>query len=146
MNTRAAVPRKLLWSLAIALIFVVGVFGGRGAIALVQWASTPDPVAFGDQTALLQRVDAEVVLFSLSTCPYCKQAHAWLTENRIPFKELVVDQSASAQNIFDELKEPGLPVLVARDRLIRGFSADAYAEALVPAADIPDDADAVSLR
>ena len=138
--------RKLWWSLAITLIFAAGVVGGRGATALVRWISTPDPVAFGDQSSLLQRVDAEVVLFSLSTCPYCKQAQAWLTENQIPFKELVVDQSPTAQRIFDELKEPGLPVLVARDRLIRGFSADAYARALAPIARQANAGDAISQR
>lgn len=137
---------KLWWSLAIALIFAAGVFGGRGATALVQWISTHDPVAFGDQSSLLRRVDAEVVLFSLSTCPYCKQAHAWLTENHIPFKELVIDQSASAQSIFDELKEPALPVLVAHDRLIRGFSADAYAQALAPLASPAHAGNAISQR
>ncbi len=122
--------RKLIWPIAILLIFAAGVFGGRGASALVHWVSTPAPVAFGDQSSLLQRVDADVVLFSLSTCPYCTQARGWLNEHKVPFKELVVDHSPSAQSLFDELKEPGLPVLITKDRLIRGFASSAYAEAV----------------
>jgi glutaredoxin len=126
--------RKLIWPVAILLIFAAGVFGGRGVGALMQWMSTPAPVAFGDQSSLLRRVDADVVLFSLSTCPYCTQARAWLNANQVPFKELVVDHSPSAQSLFDELKEPGLPVLITRGRLIRGFESLAYAEAVDVAA------------
>lgn len=121
--------RKLIWVVAVALIFGLGVFGGRSAGTLIGWITTPAPVAFGDRSPLLQRADAEHVLFSLSTCPYCKQARAWLVERGIPFKELVIDQSPAAQALFDELKESGLPVLVTRDRLIRGFEPVAYAEA-----------------
>ena len=121
--------RKFLLMCVVVLIFAVGVFGGRGASAVVRWINTPAPVAFGDRSALLRRANAPLVLFSLSTCPYCLQARAWLHQHQVPFKELVVDKSPQAQRLFDELKESGVPVLVTRDRLIRGFQPSAYADA-----------------
>ncbi|MDZ4814452.1 MAG: glutaredoxin family protein [Pseudomonadota bacterium] len=123
--------RKTLLVCVVVLIFGLGVFGGRGASAVVRWINTPTPVAFGDRSALLQRADAPLLLFSLSTCPYCLQARAWLQEHQVPFKELVVDKSPQAQSLFDELKESGLPVLVTGDRLIRGFQPSAYADAIL---------------
>ncbi len=123
--------RKIVLLLVFVLIFVVGVFGGRGASAVVRWINTPTPVAFGDRSALLQRADAPLLLFSLSTCPYCLQARDWLHQHQVPFKEMVVDKSPQAQSLFDELKESGLPVLVTGDRLIRGFQPNAYADAML---------------
>lgn len=122
--------RKFLMVAAIVLIFGVGLLGGRGVSALLAWATTPAPITWGDQTALLQRADAERVLFTLSTCPYCLQARSWLNEHDVRFKELVVDTSPEAQRLFDEIKEKAVPVLVTRDQLIRGFTADAYLAAL----------------
>jgi glutaredoxin 3 len=136
--------RKFLWVAAIALVFGAGVFGGRGANALVAWITTPPTVAHGDRSDLLKRADAERVLFSLSTCPFCKQARAWLKDHQVSFKELVIDTSPAAQRLFDELKEQGLPVLVTQDRLIRGFAPEAYAETFA-IADVPKEAAVIAM-
>lgn len=130
--------RKLLSVVAIVLIFATGVFGGRGATALMQWIDSPERVSLGDHGTVLRRADGEVILFSLSTCPYCRQARTWLEAHHVRFKELIVDTDAQAERLFDELKEEGVPVLVTRDRMIRGFDADAYAQAIAGKAKLAD--------
>ena len=122
--------RKLIGLLALVLVFPVGALAGYGARVLMHWVSTPSIVEFGDRSALLERTGSELVLFSVSTCAFCGKARQWLTANAVPFKELVVDESLAAQQLFDELDEPGVPVLVMRDRVIRGFAMDEYAAAL----------------
>jgi glutaredoxin 3 len=136
--------RKFLWIALVALVFGAGVFGGRGANALVAWITTPPTVTHGDRSDLLKRADAERVLFSLSTCPFCKQARAWLDDHHVRYKELVIDTSPAAQRLFDELKEQGLPVLVTQDRLIRGFAPEAYAETFA-ISDVPKEAAVIAV-
>jgi glutaredoxin 3 len=124
------VARRYFGWLALLLVFPVGALAGYGAKALMHWVSTPAIVEFADRSALLERTDAELLLFSVSTCPYCRKAREWLTANSVPFKEMMVDESVEAQKLFDELDESGVPVLVLRDRVIRGFVTKEYAEAL----------------
>lgn len=119
----------LLAVLGLIGLFAAGAFAGYGGSMLVAQLNAPEPVLKANHRELLAQADAQILLFSLSTCPYCKQAREWLQSNQLPFKELVIDQSVDAKRIFDQLDEPALPVLVTRDRLVRGFSASAYAEA-----------------
>jgi glutaredoxin 3 len=146
LRENESMSRKLLSVIAILLVFGAGVFGGRGATALMQWIDAQEPVSLGDHGALLRRADAEVILFSLSTCPYCRQARDWLDAHHVPFKELVVDTDAQAQSLFDALKEEAVPVLVTRDRMIRGFEADAYAQAVAGNAKLAEHARTVRQR
>jgi len=120
---------KLVLIFAILVLFCAGVFGGRAVGAWLQRASMPPAVSHGDHKALLQRANADLLLFSLSTCPHCRNARAWLERHQLPFTELVIDTSPPAQRLFDELKEPALPILITRDRLVRGFEPGAYADA-----------------
>lgn len=117
-------------AIACTLMLILGVAGGRVLAALWQTASAPPVTTHVDHSELLEAADADLVLFSLSTCRYCRDARAWLGRNDVAFVELVIDESATARSAFDRLDEPALPVLVARDRLIRGFAPEAYAELL----------------
>jgi glutaredoxin 3 len=121
--------RILLVLLALIGLFAAGAFAGYGGSMLVAHLNAPQPVLKADHRALLAQADADILLFSLSTCPYCKQAREWLQSKQLPYKELVIDQSDEAKRIFDQLDEPALPVLVTGDRLVRGFSAAAYEQA-----------------
>ena len=44
----------------------------------------------------------EVIMYSLTTCGYCKQKSEQLRSERVPFKEYYIDQD---QKIMDELNE-----------------------------------------
>jgi len=65
---------------------------------------------------------ADLVLVTLSTCPFCEKAAAFLEEREIGFRKLVLDQDAGARALFDEHFEiPAVPVLISRDKLLIGF-------------------------
>ena len=44
-----------------------------------------------------------VVMYSLTTCPYCKQMRALLTRSGIPFTEYFIDTDAERMQEFNQL-------------------------------------------
>lgn len=79
----------------------------------------------------------ELTLFGLSSCDHCHEAIAFLKENDLSFRYLFLDTvpSESRGPLLRELKrrtENNLifPVLLRGERLIKGFSRDAWMEAL----------------
>lgn len=112
---------------------VVGVLAGIGGKQVYREWNQPALVEARDFRPLLAEHGAEVVLFSTSTCPFCQQARASLKALGVHYRELDVDQSAAADAAFKALGERGVPVLIAPDRLIRGFQPDAYRELFAPA-------------
>ena len=45
----------------------------------------------------------QVVMYSLTTCPYCKEKRAWMTRAGIPFTEVFVDTNQSNMQELNEL-------------------------------------------
>lgn len=123
--------RTLAILVALTVALLLGVFGGRALSKLGATAFAPSPVVHADHAALLDEARAERILFTLSTCPFCRDARAWLGQHRIDHVELEVDTSSDAQRLFARLGEPALPVLVGRDRRVRGYVPAAYAEWLL---------------
>lgn len=68
-----------------------------------------------------------IKVFALSTCPYCRQARAYLTENGVDFDVVEVDRLAGQDraDAVDEVKRlsggTSFPVIVAGDRVVVGF-------------------------
>jgi glutaredoxin len=69
---------------------------------------------------------ARPVLFMSSTCPFCKQAVAYLDGEHIAYDKVVVDTSEASKQRFDRLGAPGVPVLVTKSVRIFGYKPDAY--------------------
>jgi glutaredoxin len=67
-----------------------------------------------------------VVMYSLTTCPYCKKTRAWLTRNNVPFKEYFLDADEARNREFGELLMDkgappggiGTPTLLVNDTLL----------------------------
>jgi glutaredoxin len=119
---------KLKGIAVIALFLVVGSLSGTLlGPRLGAWLHPADapkpPVEAGDFASYVQSAGTPVVMFSLSTCPYCKAAREYFAANSIPYTDYVIDQSPDARRMFDQLKEKGLPVIITRHHLIRGFYA-----------------------
>ena len=118
---------------AIALLcacFFAGSYGGpvvRAAYARV----FPDP-AFqtGDFRSLYRDAGGSVVLFSTSTCPYCRQTRELLQRRSVRYVDYVVDQSEGAANRFKALGGKGVPLIYIGDRSISGFRETAIVDAL----------------
>jgi len=68
----------------------------------------------------------EVVMYSLTTCPYCKEKRQWMTKAGIPFREYFVDSDEARRKEFEGLLEThqvppggiGLPSLYVNGDLL----------------------------
>jgi len=80
-----------------------------------------------------------VVIYTLSTCPHCKEAKEYLSNNKIPFTNREVDTDdehmETLMKIYESMGVPeekrGVPLFVIGNRIrIQGFSKDKLQEAL----------------
>jgi glutaredoxin-like protein NrdH len=70
---------------------------------------------------------ADIKVFALSTCPYCHQARAYLTDSNVPFTVVEVDK-LSGQERADAVEEvqrlsggTSFPVIVSGETVVVGF-------------------------
>lgn len=53
---------------------------------------------------------AKVKIYSTTTCPYCKMLKAYLSEKKIPFEDVLVDQNPNEMQAFiDTCGSMGVP-------------------------------------
>lgn len=72
-----------------------------------------------------------VLIYSTPTCPYCKQAKAFLTEKGVAFTDIDVSTDASkAQEMIEKSGQMGVPVLDIEGTLIIGFDREKIANTL----------------
>jgi glutaredoxin 3 len=80
-----------------------------------------------------------VVIYTLSTCPHCREAKEFFTSNNIPFINREVDTDsqhmAELMQIYDRMNVPdqkrGVPLIVIGDEIrLQGFNKDKVREAL----------------
>jgi glutaredoxin 3 len=65
---------------------------------------------------------AKVILFSTTTCSWCRRAKKYLKENRIPFKEINVERDPSAaRDVARKTGQTGVPVIKIGSKWIVGF-------------------------
>ena len=72
----------------------------------------------------------EVVLYAMSTCPYCQKTRELLAENHVPYVEMDVVKSRLARQQYDEMGGRGVPIVVVGNTIIRGYNPDAVVAAL----------------
>ena len=66
---------------------------------------------------------AKVVLFSTTTCSWCRRAKKYFKESRIPFREVNVERDASAaRTIQKQTGQTGVPVIKIGSKWIVGFN------------------------
>jgi len=71
-----------------------------------------------------------VVIYTSSTCGYCKQAKAWLRQKKVLFTERNITTSRSARREYDKLGARGVPVILVGKQRLNGFSASRLQAAL----------------
>ncbi len=65
---------------------------------------------------------SKVVLFSTSTCSWCRRAKRYLKERRVPFKEINVERDPeAAKDLVKKTGQTGVPVVKIGNRWIVGF-------------------------
>jgi len=65
---------------------------------------------------------AKVKIYSTPTCPYCKMAKQYLTENNVEFEDVDVSSNqTAAQEMISKSGQMGVPVLDIDGQIIVGF-------------------------
>ncbi|MFC1568184.1 glutaredoxin family protein [Candidatus Margulisiibacteriota bacterium] len=65
---------------------------------------------------------ANLKIYSTPTCPYCKMAKQFLTENKIEFEDVDVSSNQSAaQEMISKSGQMGVPVLDINGQIVVGF-------------------------
>jgi glutaredoxin 3 len=65
---------------------------------------------------------AKVLLFSTSTCSWCRRAKRYLKERRVPVKEINIERDpGAAREIVRKTGQTGVPVIKIESSWIVGF-------------------------
>jgi glutaredoxin len=77
----------------------------------------------------------KVIMYTLSTCPWCRKAKTFFKENNIPFEYIDYDiaDEATQDRIMQELDEAGadgFPFVRIGDEVVSGYQPDRYSELL----------------
>lgn len=107
------------------------------------------PVAFaeeqsaGSQTSVVNVPPSQkkplVIIYTLSTCPHCREAKEFFTGNNIPFVNREVDTDdqhmEDLMKIYDDMKVPeqkrGVPLIIIGETIrLQGFNKDKVTDAL----------------
>ena len=68
---------------------------------------------------------SRVLLFSMSSCSWCRRAKRYFKERRVPFKEINIERDAdAARDIVRKTGQKGVPVIKIGSRWIVGFDKD----------------------
>lgn len=110
----ASSMRVMKWP-PLSLFLVVGV----AWLAATAWRGH---VAAQDGERLVQHVQpGDIRMISSETCGYCIAARRWMTEQRIPFDECLIERDAQCLADYQALGAVGTPTLLVRGQRVIGF-------------------------
>ena len=67
--------------------------------------------------------DKKVVIYSTPTCPYCKRAKDYLSQERISYVEHNVSEDKDAvKELIQKSGQMGVPVILIDDEVVVGFN------------------------
>lgn len=72
----------------------------------------------------------DVVLYATSWCGYCAKARKYFKDNDIAFVEYDVEQSSEGKAQYDQMNGKGVPLIVVKGEIIRGYNIAAIRSAL----------------
>lgn len=112
MSPLRTVPR---WPDFAVLLLIVGVFLG-----LSRWAGR----SVDEEQARALRAAArpgDILMLSFTNCVFCKQASAWLSDQRVPYRECFVEHDAACRAEYQARGMRGTPTFVVRGHTLVGF-------------------------
>lgn len=124
------ITHQLLQAILLLAIVGAGLWLGPHARAMYARMFPPPAYESGDFSALRKQADKPVVIFTTSTCPYCKQARELLTREGVDYRDYVIDLSPQAERQFLSLNGKGVPLLFIGDRRISGFREEVIRESI----------------
>lgn len=110
----------IIWTAIISLAIWMG-------SQMPKWYSQlKGPFKNGNYSQHVKSHPYALTLYGTSTCPHCESARRFLTEEGIPFNDLVVDKSKFVEDAFNKLGENAVPIFLSEQKLIVGFDKAAY--------------------
>ena len=74
---------------------------------------------------------SKAIVFTTSTCSWCRRAKKYLRENRVPFKEVNIERDPeAAREVQRKTGQTGVPVIKIGSKWIVGFDRPAIEKAL----------------
>jgi len=114
----------------LAVMAIVSLFSVSGMAADQSHQSTLSPAK-----AEAAKKYPQIVLFSVSWCPHCKDAKEYFTKNNVPFinHDVEVDDKAM-EELTGKYKSNGVPVIVIgsgkNEVVVKGFTPELFQESL----------------
>ena len=71
-----------------------------------------------------------VVLYATDWCGYCKKTREFFKQHNIAYVEYDIEKSAEGKSQYDQLRGSGIPLIVIRGEVMRGYDPNALAKAL----------------
>jgi mycoredoxin len=106
----------------------LGVMATLGAVLVLNWGSVHGLLLSRPDFAALH--EEPVILYSTNWCSNCKMTRAYLRKNNIPFFDYDVENSPEGQSQFKALQGNGVPLLLVKNNVIRGYNPPAIEKAL----------------
>jgi glutaredoxin len=120
----------LLYAFVPLVALAAGVIAAPHSRALYERIFPEPAFVTGDFLALYRNAGKTVVMFSTSTCPYCKHEREWLASAHVDYHDYVIDQSDDARQRFEHVDGGAVPLLFIGDRRIVGFREDTLRESV----------------
>ncbi len=105
------------------IIFIVMI-----AVITLSWGKIHAFLTAPPDFAALHKED--VILYATTWCPNCAQTRKFLKANKIPYYEYDVDNSSEGQRQFKQLHGNGVPVILIKNTVIRGYNPNAIIAAV----------------
>jgi glutaredoxin len=98
---------------ALVIVAVMALAFGAGG-----WIRGSQPPASAEQGAELRALlgSQELEMISSTTCRYCTKARAWLTEQRVPFRECFIEKDAACMQRYVQTGARATPTFVVNDK------------------------------
>ena len=70
---------------------------------------------------------SNIIVYATKTCPYCTMAADWLTNKKIAFTKVLVDEDQqAAADMVKKTGQMGVPVIDIDGQIIVGFRPDVF--------------------
>jgi glutaredoxin len=121
-----------------------------GADAIYKWRDESGNIHFGDRPPVTEESTQvtvkpnvyqarevitgsgyraeKVVMYSTSSCGYCKQARQYFKRNAIPYVEYDVETSQKGKRDYKKMGSSGVPIILVGQRRLNGFSEARFRE------------------
>ena len=97
-------------------------------VLVLGWGQIHKLLTAGPDFTALHKED--VVLYATSWCPNCANTRKFLKAKNIPYFEYDVDRSSEGQKQFKQLHGNGVPVILVKNTVIRGYNPNAILAAV----------------